>query len=250
MYNISVKIREIIMETNFNSLVRFENNRVVTTTNEIANVFGKEHNKVLRAIKNLQCSEEFKVANFVEHEFQAGKNKYKGYLVTKDGFMFLVMGFTGELAAKYKERFIKAFNKMEKAILKSLRNPDWTTARLKSKEVRKSVADTINKFVQYATEQGSSNANFYYTNITKMEYKLLGFLEDYKINNKNFRDSLSPGDLTLLITMENLVALTLEKGMESNRPYKEIFQETKSIAEEYSNILNRIKPSSNKLLVS
>jgi Rha family phage regulatory protein len=231
-------------------LVKIENEKVVVSSLDIAKNFGKSHKDVLKALKNLECSNEFAERNFALTSYEVNNRKYPCYLITRDGFSFLVMGFTGAEAAKWKEKYIKAFNKMEKAILKSLRNPDWTTARLKSKEVRKSVTDTINKFVQYATEQGSSNANFYYTNITKMEYKLLGFLEDYKINNKNFRDSLSPGDLTLLITMENLVALTLEKGMESNRPYKEIFQETKSIAEEYSNILNRIKPSSNKLLVS
>ena len=91
----------------------------VTTSLLVAEVFGKEHSKVVRDIENLSCSKEFNVANFGEIEFKDNRNRtYRAYEITKDGFSFLVMGYTGEKAAQFKEMFIREFNKRE-ALLKS-----------------------------------------------------------------------------------------------------------------------------------
>lgn len=46
------------------NLVFIENNKVVTDSLTIAGVFGKEHNKVLRDIRELECSEQFRLSNF------------------------------------------------------------------------------------------------------------------------------------------------------------------------------------------
>ena len=93
----------------------------VTTSLIVAEVFKKEHSKVLRDIENLSCSEEFRVANFGEGSFQNSKTGqlHKMYEMIKDGFTFLVMGYTGKTAAKFKEDFINAFNTMEKQLRQS-----------------------------------------------------------------------------------------------------------------------------------
>lgn len=100
----------------------FENEKGVdiTTSLIVAQVFGKEHNKVCRDIENLSCSESFRVANFGETPYVHPQNgqTYKMYTMTKDGFSFLVMGYTGEKAGEFKERFINEFNRRE-AMLKS-----------------------------------------------------------------------------------------------------------------------------------
>lgn len=92
----------------------------ITTSLIVAKVFGKEHNKVCRDIENLSCSESFRVANFGETPYVHPQNgqTYKMYTMTKDGFSFLVMGYTGEKAGEFKERFINEFNRRE-AMLKS-----------------------------------------------------------------------------------------------------------------------------------
>lgn len=92
----------------------------ITTSLIVAQVFGKEHNKVCRDIENLSCSMQFRVANFGETPYVHPQNgqTYKMYTMTKDGFSFLVMGYTGEKAGEFKERFINEFNKRE-AMLKS-----------------------------------------------------------------------------------------------------------------------------------
>jgi anti-repressor protein len=95
----------------------------VTTSLLVAEKFGKRHADVLRDIRNLNCSEDFHKRNFallVEMKSlpQGGATKAEYYLITKDGFTFLVMGYTGEQAGKFKEEYINAFNKME-AIIKT-----------------------------------------------------------------------------------------------------------------------------------
>ena len=102
------------------SLVAVENEHAVTTSLRVAEVFGKQHKDVLRAVKSLDCSEEFRERNFAlsKIDYQNGniKKQLPMYYITRDGFMFLVMGFTGKTAAKWKEAYIKAFNEMEAKI--------------------------------------------------------------------------------------------------------------------------------------
>lgn len=103
------------------SLVAVENEHAVTTSLRVAEVFGKQHKDVLRAVKSLDCSEEFHKRNFalMQKSIKIGngaERKSPMYYITRDGFMFLVMGFTGKTAAKWKEAYIKAFNEMEAKI--------------------------------------------------------------------------------------------------------------------------------------
>jgi len=112
-----------LQQTLFTSeqLVSIQNGKVMTSSLQVANVFGKQHKDVLRAINQLECSQPFKERNFAPSFYireldNRGQHKYPMYYMTKDGFTFLVMGFTGKVAAKFKEDYINAFNSMEKYI--------------------------------------------------------------------------------------------------------------------------------------
>lgn len=103
------------------NLVKIENSQVVTTSVKIAEIFGKSHAHVLRDIKALECSDSFRESNFglsyiIKQLPNNGSKQLPMYYITRDGFMFLVMGFTGKTAAKWKEAYIKAFNEMEAKI--------------------------------------------------------------------------------------------------------------------------------------
>ncbi len=104
-----------------NNLVKINHNNQVTTDSlTVADRFGKRHCDVLRSIKMLKCSKEFSERNFALAEYLDEQGKPRTYYdMTYDGWMFLVMGFTGEKAAEWKEKFIVAFRAME-AKLKSL----------------------------------------------------------------------------------------------------------------------------------
>ncbi len=97
-------------------IISVNSDQLVTNSLKVAEVFGKQHKHVLEKISKLDCSASFASANFSAHvvNMQAGavKRDSKCYEMTKDGFMFLVMGFTGKKAAEIKEQYINAFNWM------------------------------------------------------------------------------------------------------------------------------------------
>lgn len=95
-----------------------EQNQNVTTSIIVAETFIKRHSDVLRDIRELSCSEDFNKRNFAlklkTTDLGLGRERQDEYYeITKDGFTFLVMGYTGEKAAKFKEMFIEAFNTNE-----------------------------------------------------------------------------------------------------------------------------------------
>ena len=111
LYNMNAALQSDLSPIN---LVAIENNEIVTSSIKVAEVFGKQHRDVLRAVKSLDISEDFRERNFAlsKIDYQNGniKKQLPMYYITRDGFMFLVMGFTGKMAA------IKAFNEMEKIL--------------------------------------------------------------------------------------------------------------------------------------
>lgn len=98
-------------------LVRLSGDRLIVSSLDISNHFGKQHKDVLRAIRSLDCSPEFNRRNFALVHYQDSKGEQRpSYDITRDGFVFLCMGFTGQQAAVWKERYIDAFNQMEAAL--------------------------------------------------------------------------------------------------------------------------------------
>lgn len=101
------------------SLQIFEGH-VTITSNQIAKHFGKKHKDVLRAIRYLRSAVE---ADFYERNFAPIQNitdlgigrtrQDPAYRITRDGFVFLAMGFSGKEAAAWKVAYLTAFNRME-----------------------------------------------------------------------------------------------------------------------------------------
>lgn len=90
---------------------------LVTTSRNVAAVFGKEHYNVVRDIRNILESNpdpDFNALNFEAVEYTDNKGeKRPEYLLTRDGTMLLIMGYTGEKALALKTAYIKRFNEME-----------------------------------------------------------------------------------------------------------------------------------------
>lgn len=93
--------------------------KAFTTSKAVADYFGKRHDNILRAIENLDCSDDFRLLNFQEtftyRDNPNGGKKIRSpmFQITRDGFTFLAMGFTGKKAARFKEAYIARFNAME-----------------------------------------------------------------------------------------------------------------------------------------
>ena len=106
-----------------NDLVFIENGeRALTTSLLIAERFGKKHDFVLRSIRNMECSDDFRLSNFAESDYTNKQGRRQPmYLITHDGFAWLALGFTGKDAAKFKEEFIAAFREMEQRVKAALK---------------------------------------------------------------------------------------------------------------------------------
>lgn len=127
------------------------------SSRQVASEFGKEHYNVIRDIEELECSDKFTALNFEVSKYKDSSGKWnKEYLMTKDGFTFLVMGYRGKKAAAFKEALIDRFNAME-AFIKSLtsaklEHPAFTDALMNAHEEPKhyhfsNEADMINRIV-------------------------------------------------------------------------------------------------------
>ncbi len=91
-----------------------KNNTAFCSSLQVAHEFGKLHKNVIADIRNLDCSEDFRQLNFQPSSYHNEQNKKQPmYLMTRDGFMFLVMGYRGRKAATIKEAIIQRFNDME-----------------------------------------------------------------------------------------------------------------------------------------
>lgn len=102
----------------FENLVFKHNNTPCTSSRMVAQRFGKRHSDVIRAINNVEVSSNFRENNFMLTQIcvdmpNGGTRTEHEYVMTKNGFVFLVMGFTGREAAKFKEAYIGAFDAME-----------------------------------------------------------------------------------------------------------------------------------------
>ena len=125
----------------------------ITTSLIIAETFLKNHSDVLRDIRNLHCSITFKESNFallvdMKQLPQGGASKAEYYEISKDGFSFLVMGYTGEKAGQFKETFIAQFNKRD-ALLKNddyimVRAFEIQQNRIKSLEAQSKLLESCN----------------------------------------------------------------------------------------------------------
>lgn len=102
-----------------NIKIENKNGKIVVSSREVAENFGKNHKEILRTIENkMELSAILRSPQyFIESTYLDKSNRQsKEYLLTRDGFSFLVMGFTGAKADEFKLKYIEAFNKMEEHI--------------------------------------------------------------------------------------------------------------------------------------
>lgn len=102
-------------------LVIIQNKQAVTSSRIVAEKFGKLHKTVLRNIKEILAAQNCATKFFKESYYINRGKKYIEYFMNRDGFMLLVMGFTGKTAMDIKIAYINAFNEMETK-LKELQN--------------------------------------------------------------------------------------------------------------------------------
>lgn len=213
-------------------LVRMRGKDAVCDSLDIAEHFGKRHDKLVFEIERKYseligkgCAQNggdplFKKSTYI-HE-QNGQ-KYPKYFMTRDGFSLLVMGFTGKEAIAWKLKYIEAFNRME-TLLAHKETQVYQDNRTYQKAIRKQETDVIKILVDYAASQGSRNADRYYTSLSRLADKTAG------INDREFATA---EQLSALALIENIIKKCITEGIELQEPYKDIYIECKRKLEQF-----------------
>ena len=181
----------------------------VVTSLDVAETFGKEHARVLRDIRDLDCSDEFRVGNFAESYYINTQNKKQPmYYITRDGFTILVMGYTGEKAMRFKEAYIRQFNAMEKALI----------GKIKEREKGIAVRQALTKAIQQSNENERMHGHAYST-YTDIVYKVVfgktakQLREEYGITKKdNLRDYFNADEISKVQSVEMIVGGLMNCG--------------------------------------
>lgn len=155
--------------------VSLHDGRPATTSLEVAKFFGKRHDHVMRGIKDIidNCAESLSAPNFwaanspksfSAHNFvgasyldEQAKNRPM-YIIYRDGFMLLVMGYTGKKALAIKLAYIEAFNAMEEELARKNR-PVLPKSRSTRRESLPTIPGSIHRqslderpFIEFADE--------------------------------------------------------------------------------------------------
>lgn len=109
-----------------NQLVFRKNDQVVTSSRNVSRDFDKQHKHVLEAIDSIKGVAGNWADLFYETTYihEQNKQEYREFLMNRDGFTLLAMGFTGKKAIQFKLKYIESFNQMEKQ-LKKLHQPSY-----------------------------------------------------------------------------------------------------------------------------
>lgn len=191
-------MQQIVESVEKSGLVFIENNKIFTDSLTIAEVFQKGHDKVLRDIRGLKCSEEFRLVNYGESTYRNKQGRIMpSFIMTFDGFAMLAMGYTGEKAMKFKEMYIAEFNRTREI----LESQKITLHSREQKQIQDAVRTTIYNLYPTITDNGRR----------KYFARLYGKLKE-KFGVNSFRD-IRRSDFDNAITfIEEWDAPKLESG--------------------------------------
>ena len=179
------------------------------TSLDVAETFGKNHKDVLRDIRELQCSDEFRERNFAPTKYVDSHNRKQNmYIMSRDGFTLLVMGYTGKEAMTFKEAYIKQFNAMENAL----------KGKLLEREKGIAIRQALTKSLQLSQEVERMHGHAYST-YTNCIYKALfnknanQLREQFGVDKKtNLRDCFNQEELQAIESTERLVSGLVDCG--------------------------------------
>lgn len=198
--------------------------KVAVTSLDVAATFGKAHDKVVRDIRELGCSDEFNAANFggITYTDSRGREQ-KAIVMTRDGFTMLVMGYTGETAMRFKEAYIRQFNEMENLL----------RGKMLEREKGIAVRQSLTKAIQQSTENGRMHGHAYslytdliYKSLFDMTAAQMRALLNLK-KSDDLRNTFTEEQLKAVQTMEHLVSGLVGCGL----GYEEIKTYVTQIAE-------------------
>lgn len=205
-----------------NLIIENYHGQLVADSREVAAMLGRPHWALVRSVRTycryLNDNRIGVVEFFIPATYKDEKGEERPcYKLTEKGCDFVANKATGEKGAVFTAQYVSAFHAMRDYLLE-LQSPVWQDTRSIGKQVRKEEITAIKSLLDYATAQGSQNAQRYYTSLSTLADRTAGITD---------RDSATVVQLTMLLTVERMIAREIERGIGAALPYKEIYQSCK-----------------------
>lgn len=179
-----------------------------------------------QAIEKLISENSLVKSMFIRSYYDTERGKtYKEYLMNRDGFSLLVMGFTGKEALVWKLKYINAFNQME-AFITERKSSEWLITRKQGKLIRRNETDTLANLAEYAEAQGSRNMRGkVYTIYSNLVNSLVGI-------KPGQRDIVPFKTISVIAFLEDMILHTVDEEMQKGTHYKDIYKICKANGEQ------------------
>jgi hypothetical protein len=211
-----------------NDLVKFVDSIPLISTFDLYSVMGYKEHRALKQviIDNMGDFEDIGVVRFqMAKPSSKGGRPTKGYNLNEDQFILLILlARNTKEVVKLKVRVAAEFRRLRDLVAKlasQRKDPEWQNVRSDGKIAYKQKTDIIKRFVDYATNQGSSSAKKYYMALAKMENASLFFIEQ---KYRNLREIMTIKQLMQVCIADDVIDKALTDGMERKLHYKDIYK--------------------------
>lgn len=204
----------------------------------IAECLGTDHRSTFRLLVKFEA--EFEALGIMRFEiaksFRPGQPKKFAYLNEDQAVFLLTLTRNSPKVVALKLALTKAFKLARESALQLRQlhlDPEWQRSRHDGKDMRRAVAEAIGDFVTYAKAQGSANAGWYFTSITRMACRALFVFEAGHERRiiPHIRDFLDASQLTALAVVEDALGKELRAGMARGWPYKDVYRQARKRAQ-------------------
>ena len=203
-------------------------NQITIDSRLIAIEFDREHKNVLATLDDLIVDGSISRLEFKPRSFQKRGREYRCIELNEAGFLKAMPFIGGRKSREGQKRLVDEFLRVRYQLDRQAKEREtlaYQVARLSGKDSRGILTDAIQQFADYASSQGSQNADRYFANITQAVYKALLIIEPQATE---IRELLTTVQLKTLELAELTASQALIDGMESQQSYKAIYQSLKA----------------------
>ena len=215
-------------KTSLSLIIHGGNNQICVDSRDIAKEFGREHKSVLRTIDDLIADGTISRHEFVPRNYIKRGKEYRHFELNKAGCLKAMPFIGGRKSRDGQRRFVDEFLRIEAALdrqSKERATLAYQVARLSGKDSRGILTDAIQQFIAYAKEQGSVNADRYFSSITNAVQKSILVIEPHVTEVRELLTAIQLANLSLI---ELTAAQVLTEGMATKLHYKAIYQTVKN----------------------
>lgn len=202
-----------------NDLVFLKKDEAYTDSLVIANGTGIGHRKIKNAIKKYQSSMEMfgKLSAPCEAESTGGRREQYYVLNEEQATFLMTLLKNTKPVVDFKVRLVRRFYEM-RCFIAERHTQAWIETRAQGKLTRREETDAIKEFVEYARGQGSGHPDKYYGHYSNLANKAAGIGK---------RDTATISQLNNLALMEHVIGCVVREGILADKPYKDIYADTK-----------------------